>query len=272
MSGFDINDPKFVETYDDIPLWSAATGQLLLDSVRCRPNLRVLDVGCGTGFPLVELAERLGATCEVTGVDTWRPAIERACLKIARRGVAGARAIVADANMLPFDDGRFDQIVSNLGVNNFADPARAMRESRRVAKRGAEIAIATNVEETMAELYSAYREALARMGLRDAGERIERLVSARTSSAKLAALLDASGFEVARMSQGTFTMRFCDSGALFRHSLIRVGFLDAWRDAVDEASREEALTALGARLDEIAKERDGLTLTIPIVCMVGRAA
>jgi SAM-dependent methyltransferase len=173
--------------------------------------------------------------------------------------------------MLPFDDSRFDQIVSNLGVNNFADPARAMRESRRVAKRDAEIAIATNVEGTMAELYSAYREALARI-MRDAGERIERLVSARTSSAKLAALLDASGFDVARTSQGTFTMRFCDSGALFRHSFIRVGFLDAWRDAVDEASREEALTALGARLDEIAKERDGLTLTIPIVCMVGRAA
>jgi ubiquinone/menaquinone biosynthesis C-methylase UbiE len=35
---------------------------------------------------------------------------------------------------MPFDDGTFDLIVSNLGVNNFDDRAGSMRECRRVTK------------------------------------------------------------------------------------------------------------------------------------------
>ena len=67
---YDINDPDVVSAIDDTPLWSAPFGMKLLDRVRLRRDLRVLDIGSGLGFPIVELSQRLGETCEVFGITT----------------------------------------------------------------------------------------------------------------------------------------------------------------------------------------------------------
>ena len=71
-------DPAVVALYDEIPLWSAPFGLALLEAVELRPGLVVLDVGCGTGFPLLELAERLGPTARLHGVDPWAAGMETA--------------------------------------------------------------------------------------------------------------------------------------------------------------------------------------------------
>ena len=56
--------PEFVETFDEVPLWSASFGLLLLKHVELKPDLKVVDIGSGAGFPLIELAERLGNSCK----------------------------------------------------------------------------------------------------------------------------------------------------------------------------------------------------------------
>jgi SAM-dependent methyltransferase len=61
----DFGAPDTVSAYDELPLWSAMTGLLLLEHVELKSDARVLDVGCGTGFPLIELAERLGPASRV---------------------------------------------------------------------------------------------------------------------------------------------------------------------------------------------------------------
>lgn len=68
---YDLNDPVLLSVVDDMPLWSAPFGLKLLEVVRYRKNIRVLDIGTGFGFPLVELAMRLGSTCQVVGLDPW---------------------------------------------------------------------------------------------------------------------------------------------------------------------------------------------------------
>ena len=55
--------PEFVNTFDELPLWSAPFGLLLLKHVELKPNLKVIDIGSGAGFPLLELASRLGNSC-----------------------------------------------------------------------------------------------------------------------------------------------------------------------------------------------------------------
>ncbi len=57
---YDLNDPALVSIIDELPLWSAPFGLKLLDKVMFHPNMNVLDLGCGLGFPLLELANRLG--------------------------------------------------------------------------------------------------------------------------------------------------------------------------------------------------------------------
>ena len=74
---FDPASEAHVALVDEMPPWSALAGSLLLDIVPMTAR-RVLDLGCGTGFPLLELAERLGPETLAAGLDPWHPALARA--------------------------------------------------------------------------------------------------------------------------------------------------------------------------------------------------
>ncbi len=80
---FDDN-PDFVESFDEVPLWSASFGLLLLKHLELKPNLAIIDIGSGAGFPLTELAERLGKSGKLYGLDPWKNANERAKRKIKK--------------------------------------------------------------------------------------------------------------------------------------------------------------------------------------------
>ncbi len=90
---------------------------------------RALDVGCGPGVLLAELAARLGAE-HVAGVDPSEPFVAA-----ARAAVPGADVRVAAAERLPFPDRSFDVVMSQLVVNFMADPEAGVAEMRRVARR-----------------------------------------------------------------------------------------------------------------------------------------
>src|SRR5438445_5867160 len=141
----DFSSPAVLTAYDELPLWSAMFGLLLLEEVPLTNMKNVLDVGCGTGFPLIELAERLGVRSHVHGIDPWSGALARAAEKIAARQTPNVSLHEGSANALPFPDSTFDLLVSNLGVNNFDDRGGAMRECRRVARPGAVLALTTNL-------------------------------------------------------------------------------------------------------------------------------
>src|SRR4030095_16771514 len=94
---FDLTDSQVVDVYDDLPIWSAMAGQLLMRHVPLDPKMRVLDVGCGTGFPTIELAQRLGYAAHVTGIDSWAAALARARRKVKIWGVGNVALIDGDA-------------------------------------------------------------------------------------------------------------------------------------------------------------------------------
>lgn len=106
-----------------------------LENVEIGTGTKLLDVGCGAGL-FLRLAAQRGAT--VTGMDAAAELIE-----IARERLPDADLTVGEMESLPYEDSSFDVIT---GFNSFqfaADPARALREAGRVAKRGAPIVIAT---------------------------------------------------------------------------------------------------------------------------------
>lgn len=100
----------------------------------------VLDAFTGTGDLALMLADRVGASGEVIGVDTSPAMIDRARLK------AGAthrrcRFEVADVTHLPFESGRFDAVTASGGLRGLDDPEPAVREMVRVAAPGARIVV-----------------------------------------------------------------------------------------------------------------------------------
>jgi SAM-dependent methyltransferase len=100
-----------------------------------RPGDNVLDIGCGTGATTVAIARRLAPDGHVTGVDISEPMIEAARRRAADQ-VSMADFIRADAQDYPFDEARFDTIVSRFGVMFFADSVAAFANLHRAARPG----------------------------------------------------------------------------------------------------------------------------------------
>lgn len=103
-----------------------------------QPGERVIDVGCGCGATTLALAEQVGASGRVLGVDISEPMIARA----RQRAAAGAPAsfIVADATEHEFEPAGTDLLFSRFGVMFFADPVRSFANMRRALKPGARLA------------------------------------------------------------------------------------------------------------------------------------
>ena len=264
----DFSAPHIVRAYDEVSLWSALFGLFLLDEVPLDAQT-VLDVGCGTGFPLIELAERLGPAAHVHGIDPWSAGLVRAREKIADRGTLNVTVHEGSATAMNFPDAMFDLIVSNLGINNFSDRAGAMRECRRVSRTGAVLALTTNLQGHMQELYDAFGQTLENLGDQDGLRRLAAHVGERATVASVTELMSGTGFAVRRVALRSATMRFRDGRALFHHHFIQLGFLDAWKRIPSD--QERAFTALQRRLDELAHERGELRLTIPMAYLEGVA-
>ncbi len=272
--GTDLSDPRVAATFDELTVWSSMFGQLLLRHVPLAPGLAVLDVGCGTGFPLLELADRLGPSSVVHGLDAWDLAVERARRKADVRGAAHVHVTHGDAARMPYDDASFDLIVSNVGLNNFSEPARVMAECRRVCRPGGRLALTTNLVGHMRELYDAFAETLEAVGHADRVERLREQEAHRATPDGLRALLADGDFEVTALRTEEFELRYADGAALLRAYLTRVGFLDGWLSVLDgtEPAGEAAVLAdLEARLDRRARgDVGGLRLRIPAAYVEGR--
>ncbi|NIR96669.1 MAG: class I SAM-dependent methyltransferase [Gammaproteobacteria bacterium] len=109
--------------------WIAARETALMRRLM-RPGAgeRALDVGCGTGHFTRRLA-RLGL--ETTGLDP-----DPAMLVFARAQGGGIEYVLGRGAALPFPDAAFDHTVAVTSLCFIADPARALREMWRVARRG----------------------------------------------------------------------------------------------------------------------------------------
>jgi arsenite methyltransferase len=260
----DFGDPGMVAAYDELPLWSAMAGFLLLENVPLSPVMRVLDVGCGTGFPLIELAERLGASSRVCGIDPWSGALHRARFKARVRGARNVEVVRGDAARLPFPDSTFDLVVSNLGINNFEDPRGVLRECRRAGRAQSRLALTTNLKGHMQEFYDVFEETLTAVGDEEALRALAAHVDHRATVAGLETLFEGAGFRLARVVPSAASMRFADGGALLRHYFIKLGFLDGWKGVVAAERRDEVFARLEGDLDRAAKRHGALHLTIPL--------
>lgn len=93
---------------------------------------RVLDLGCGTGWLAVRLAER---GWRVVGLDPSAAMLERAAARLP--------VVRGDGLRLPFADGAFDAVCITAVLDFVEDPAALLREARRVAhSRVAVVALA----------------------------------------------------------------------------------------------------------------------------------
>lgn len=117
-----------------------------------------LDVACGSGRLTRALAGLTGAGGHVVGLD-FSPAM----LAIARRDQPRLEFVEGDALELPFADATFDAATMAFGLRNLADPARGLREMRRVTRTGGRMVVLEFVRPPANLIGSAYRLYLTRV-------------------------------------------------------------------------------------------------------------
>jgi ubiquinone/menaquinone biosynthesis C-methylase UbiE len=141
---------------------------LLVDAARLAPGERVLDVACGTGVVARVAAERVGPAGSVVGID-----LNAGMIRVARSLPPPQGAPIEwferSALDLGLADGCVDAVLCQQGLQFFPDKARAMREMRRVVRRGGRLAL--SVWNGTGPYNSAVGAALARVLDADTAER-----------------------------------------------------------------------------------------------------
>jgi SAM-dependent methyltransferase len=109
--------------------------QRSLELLRVGPGARILEVGCGVGVLLPALAQLVGSTGKVVGVDYSPDLLARAHQRVLEAGYADTVELVeADAQRLPFEDGSFDAAHVERVLIHVPDADLAIREMRRVVR------------------------------------------------------------------------------------------------------------------------------------------
>jgi arsenite methyltransferase len=252
------------ELFDELPLWSAPFGLKLLDYVNYKPGITALDIGCGAGFPLLELAMRLGNTSKVYGIDPDAEALSKAGSKAETFGIENIHLLKGFAEEIPLVDRSIDVIVSNNGINNVSDLNRVMAECARVIKPGGQFVLSQNLNKTMHEFYDQLKEVLKELRMYHELELVKRhIYEKRRPLDEVIALLEHHGFIINDLEQDAFSYQFADAAAMFSHHFIRTSFMPSWISLLPADKAADIMEIVAFRLDERAHETGSLQLSIP---------
>ena len=125
--------PTWVAYQEQLDRLLGPLGERLVGHVAPLPGEHILDVGCGTGQTSIDLAEAVGSSGKVTGVDVTFTMLDAARRRAASRGV-DLELLAADAQDHSFDSAAYDAVVSRFGVMFFADPIAAFSNLRRALR------------------------------------------------------------------------------------------------------------------------------------------
>jgi arsenite methyltransferase len=144
-TSFTHDTSQLAETYDRLSDSQFEGGKRLVQRLGVEAGDRVLDVGCGTGRLARWMAERVGPTGSVVGID---PLVER--IAIARARAGGIRFEVGQAEDLgAFDGESFDAVCLSAVFHWVSDKPKALAEIRRVLRPGGRVGVTTLAKELM---------------------------------------------------------------------------------------------------------------------------
>ncbi len=121
-----------------LELQLAPLGRRAIAELNPSPGETILDVGCGGGATVLELATAVAPNGKVVGVD-----VSAAVLCYARRAAGHCPRVQflrADAQVHPFEPASFDAAYSRFGVMFFANPVCAFANIRRSLRQGGRLA------------------------------------------------------------------------------------------------------------------------------------
>lgn len=261
----DWQSPNIVNIFDETNLWSAPFGRLLLENISMTAGATILDIGFGTGFPLIELSQRFGSTSTIYGIDIWAAAIERTKEKIKQLELQNINILETSATAIPLANQSIDLITSNLGVNNFEEKKQVYTEIQRVLKPNGKLCITTNPIGTFEELFHLFLQVANNMQLPEVVEKVEYHIAHRGTKEGMVKEFQSFDFQLIKYKKDTTTMRFVNAEAVLNHALIRIGFREYWEAMLPISNRASFFQLLIKKIEDIIEKEGVFRMTIPML-------
>jgi len=107
-----------------------------INHAKAQPAEICVDLGSGRGNDVIRMAEEVGTTGYVYGIDISEGMITKAKANIEKFEVVNAEILKAELEKLPLENGTIDLIISNCTINHAADKQAVWNEVYRVMKVG----------------------------------------------------------------------------------------------------------------------------------------
>ena len=126
---------------------------------------RLLEVGPGTGYYTLDVAERLGPDGELEVFDVQREMLDHTMRRAGERGLINISATEGDAQALPYPDASFDGAYLVTVLGEIPDQDAALAQLRRVLKPGGRLVVGELAGDPHYVRFSALRARAESAGL-----------------------------------------------------------------------------------------------------------
>jgi len=256
---------KLPKMFDELPLWSAPFGLKLLDSVDYKPNITALDLGFGTGFPLLEIAMRLGNNSTVYGIENWKETFETVKGKINYYGIRNVKLIESNIESIPLDNNSVNLITSNNCINNVQSIDKVLAECSRILKRNGQFVQTMNLDKTMFEFYNIMEHTLLELNMRKEVELMYSHIEQKRPSVDKIIKPMRNDFTIKEIEYDQFDYKFTNGTAMLNHHFIKVAFMEKCVKLLPEGRVEEIFKIIETKLNKQAEAFGGIKLSIPFV-------
>jgi ubiquinone/menaquinone biosynthesis C-methylase UbiE len=117
------------------------TRSRLREMLSPQPGERVLEIGPGTGYYSLHAARWLEPDGILEVLDIQQQMLDHTMRRARTLGISNIVPTLGDAQALPYADGRFDSAYLVATLGEVPDQGRALRELRRVLKRGGRLVV-----------------------------------------------------------------------------------------------------------------------------------
>ena len=131
-----------------------------------QPGERVLEIGPGTGYYTLDIAEWVGPDGRVEIFDLQQEFLDHVKRRAGERGLANVTPTQGDATALPYDDDSIDAVVLTAVLGEIPDTLAALREIRRVLRPAGRLVVGELFGDPHFTTQASLRRQAAEAGLR----------------------------------------------------------------------------------------------------------
>ncbi|MBI5482034.1 MAG: class I SAM-dependent methyltransferase [Deltaproteobacteria bacterium] len=265
---------KLAQIYDEevLPIWSMRFGRMLLRKIETPPQKSmILDVGCGTGYPALEILRKLDDQSRIIAIDCASE-----MLNVARKkagDLSGKRIFFRTETVsgkLSFASDVYDVVVANDAVWELDDPRAAIADFARVCKPGGFVLVTMPLQGSWSEFYDIYREVLVKHDHHEILRKLDEELQRSPDPEQARQWLEEAGLQGVTVDTEEFDLLFRSAREFFFAPVIEYGPLPQWKEIAGKGeTMQEIFWHIKEAIDAYFGDR-AFSVTIKAGCLVGR--